>query len=283
MVNRIKDVSGGIVDWADGTWLQEAADAEIVLDGKNLVHAIKPTNEKAAISAERVQALHFLRYQISSSLKNEYMTERDPKVLWKASHEHFENMETYKKENYKYIGLSNALQQDQGEDEELMQNYLTHPTSSLSKPDANIVSSSHGSMKIKGRHRRRHLRIPPGGEYGYRTRKCYRCGMKGHWSRICSTLKHIVKLYQELNARESSKSKKMETHPSKPEEKKNEAPITIEEKTKGPATEEEAEDMLVDIKPTDTMADILKNLKKAIQEDDDLLGEELEDMHGDSV
>jgi hypothetical protein len=38
-----------------------------------------------------------------------------------------------------------------------MQNYLTHPTSSLSKPDANIVSSSHGSMKIKGRHRRRHL------------------------------------------------------------------------------------------------------------------------------
>jgi hypothetical protein len=86
-----------------------------------------------------------------------------------------------------------------------------------------------------------------------------------------------------FQARESSKSKKMETHPSKPEEKKNEAPITIEEKTKGPATEEEAEDMLVDIKPTDTMADILKNLKKAIQEDDDLLGEELEDMHGDSV
>jgi len=43
--------------------------------------------------------------------------------------------------------------------------------------------------------------------------------------------------------------------------------------------------MLVDIKPTDTMDEIMKNLENKIQQDDDddLLGEELEDMHGDSV
>ena len=26
--------------------------------------------------------------------------------------------------------------------------------------------------------------------------KCYGCGMKGHWSRTCRTLKHLVDLYQ---------------------------------------------------------------------------------------
>ncbi|XP_047326335.1 uncharacterized protein LOC124930009 [Impatiens glandulifera] len=26
--------------------------------------------------------------------------------------------------------------------------------------------------------------------------KCYRCGMKGHWSRICRTPKHFINLYQ---------------------------------------------------------------------------------------
>ncbi|CAO2191817.1 unnamed protein product [Urochloa humidicola] len=192
----------------DSNYLSWSLDAKIVLDGKNLLHAIKPSNDKNVTSAERAQALHFLRHHISSSLKNEYMTERDPIVLWKALHERFEKMETvllprvkrewqnlrfqdyktveeynaklygivtrmklcgitlkesdlivktlstfhpkqsymsrqYKKENYKkYIDLSNALQQDQGEDEELMQNHLTRPTGSLSKPEANAVSSS---------------------------------------------------------------------------------------------------------------------------------------------
>jgi hypothetical protein len=45
------------------------------------------------------------------------------------------------------------------------------------------------------------------------------------------------------------------------------------------------EDMSADIKPTDTVDDILKNLEHKMQQDDDddLLGEELEDMYGDSV
>ncbi|KAG2643082.1 hypothetical protein PVAP13_2KG330067 [Panicum virgatum] len=312
-------------------YLSWSLDAEIVLDGKNLLHAIKPTNDKIATSAERAQALHFLRHHISSSLKNEYMTERDPIVLWNALHERFEKMETlcglkltesdliektlstfHPKQTY--LSRHNALQQDQGEDEELMQNHLTRPTGSLSKPEANAVSSSQknegkgkesqkapwkgknqkfNNFKKKGQWKSK--KIPPGGEYGKQDQECYRCGMKGHWSRICRTPKHIVKLYQELNGQfkkrkteheahfvssrkfeqgESSKSKEMEIDSSKHEEK-NEAP----------AAEENPEDMLVDIKPTDTMDDIMKNLENKIQQDDDddLLGEELEDMHGDSV
>ncbi|KAG2658032.1 hypothetical protein PVAP13_1KG275405 [Panicum virgatum] len=241
-------------------YLSWSLDAEIVLDGKNLMHAIKPTNDKIATSAERAQALHFLRHHISSSLKNEYMTERDPIVLWNALHERFEKMETlcglkltesdliektlstfhpkqtylsrqYKKEKYKkYIDLSNALQQDQGEDEELMQNHLTRPTGSLSKPEANAVSSSQknegkkesqkapwkgknqkfNNFKKKGQWKSK--KIPPGGEYGKQDQECYRCGMKGHWSRICRTPKHIVKLYQELNGQLKKRKTEHEAH-----------------------------------------------------------------------
>ena len=194
-----------------------------------------------------------------------------------------------------------------------MQNHLTSPTSSLSHPEANILSSSkkneekgkrprkapwkgknQKSNNFKKKGHGKSNKITPGGEYGKQDQECYRCGMKGHWSRICRTPKHTVKLYQELSAQlkqmkneheanfvssqkfeigESSKSKEMEIEAPKPE--KNETLVN----------EEEAEDMLVGNKPTNTVKDMIKNFETAIQEDDDdddLLGEELDDMHGDS-
>jgi hypothetical protein len=359
-------------------YLSWSLDAEIVLDGKNLLHAIKPNNDKKATNAERAQALHFLRHHISSSLKNEYMTERDPQVLWNALHERFEKMETvllprvkrewqnlryqdyktvedynaklygivtrmklcgttltesdliektlstfhpkltylsrqYKKEKYKkYIDLSNALQQDQGEDEELMQNHLTRPTGSLSKPEAHAVSSSQknkgkgkGPQKAPGKGKNQKVqnfkkkeqwkskKIPPGGEYGKQDQECYRCGMKGHWSRICRTPKHIVKLYQELKAQlknnqheakheahfvstkkleigEYSKSKEQES--SKPEEK---------EETEAP---KKTEDVPAAVTSNDNWDVIMKNLEdmRTDMETDDIQEEE-EDVHGDSI
>ena len=39
--------------------------------------------------------------------------------------------------------------------------------------------------------------------------ECYRCGMKGHWSRTCRTAKHLVDLYQ---ASMKGKDKHIETN-----------------------------------------------------------------------
>ena len=39
--------------------------------------------------------------------------------------------------------------------------------------------------------------------------ECYRCGMKGHWSRTCRTAKHLVDLYQ---ASMKGKDKQIETN-----------------------------------------------------------------------
>ena len=35
---------------------------------------------------------------------------------------------------------------------------------------------------------------------------CYRCSMKGHWSRICRTPKHLVDLYQESLKKKDKKA-----------------------------------------------------------------------------
>jgi gag-polypeptide of LTR copia-type len=347
-------------------YLSWSIDAEIVLDGKNLLHTIKPSSVQAvATSAERAQALHFLRHHISSSLKNEYMTERDPLVLWKALNERFEKVETvllprmkrewqnlrfqdyktveeynaklygivtrlklcgmelteaeliektlstfhpkatylsrqYKKEKYKkYIDLSNALQQDQGEDEELIQNHLSRPTGSLSTHEANAVSSSKknegkgkgpkkapwkGGAKSKNFKKNRQgksKKIPPGGEYGKQDQDCYRCGMRGHWSKICRTPKHLVEMYRQLKGQLQEKEKKEhEAHFVSTKITELGDPSNSKEPESPKYMEEKKDDSI-----TDDGDAIMKNLEDFMDTDDgdDLLGEELEDAHGDSV
>jgi hypothetical protein len=191
-----------------------------------------------------------------------------------------------------------------------MQNHLTRPTGSLSKPEANAVSSSQknegkgkGPQKapwkgknqkvhnFKKKEHRKSKKTPPGGEYGKRDQECYKCGMKGHWSRICRTPKHIVKLYQELKAQlknnqheahfvstkkmeigECSKSKDREQESSEPEEK---------EEIKAP---EKTEDVPADITSNDSWDVIMKNLEgmSTDMETDDIQ-DEVEDVHGDSI
>ena len=57
----------------------------------------------------------------------------------------------YKKDNYKtYVTLSNALQQDHGEDETIQQNHLSRPTGSMAPPEAHATSFKKNENKGKG-------------------------------------------------------------------------------------------------------------------------------------
>lgn len=165
-------------------YLSWSLGAEILLSGKGLLKTILPKSTDAKpIEVENAQARHFLRHHLSTTLKSEYMTERNPLALWNSLRARFEKIESvllpkvecewqnvrfqyfkiieeyntilygivtrmklcgkeiedkdlihktlstfhpkltygsrqYRKENYKtYVELSNALQQDQGEDE----------------------------------------------------------------------------------------------------------------------------------------------------------------------
>ena len=75
------------------TW---ASDVEIVLGGRKLGAAIGISGQKDArpTPEENDQALHFLRHHLCSTLKNEYMAERNALALWTALKKRFERLST---------------------------------------------------------------------------------------------------------------------------------------------------------------------------------------------
>ena len=70
------------------TW---ASDVEIFVTSRELMHMIG-TGATQDTAAQNVQALHFLRHHLCSTLKNEYMAERNALDLWKALKLRFERL-----------------------------------------------------------------------------------------------------------------------------------------------------------------------------------------------
>lgn len=132
----------------------------------------------------------------------------------------------------KYSELISCLLVAEQNNELLMKNHETRPTGSTPFPEVNAIRKhdprrDHGRGRGRGRFRGRGRTYNHGqtrDKFGPYTRnsgaknddhpkwtknnekrnivpkkyedKCYRCGMKGHWSRVCHTAKHLVDLYQ---------------------------------------------------------------------------------------
>ena len=131
----------------------------------------------------------------------------------------------------KYYELISCFLVAEQNNELLLQNHQSHPTSSASIPEVNVASSSgrsssrgysrgRGSGQWRGRgrgqnnyqswgghinttknHKKWFNNIARQGKEQFQPpanyeNKCYKCGMKGHWSRTCYTTGHLVKLYQ---------------------------------------------------------------------------------------
>ena len=124
------------------------------------------------------------------------------------------------------------------------------------------------SKKFKKNKMHKSKKTLSGGEYGKQDQDCYRCGMRGHWSRICRTPKHIVDLYQELHGQK--KKKKQAQHEAHFVDSEK---LEIERAMK--TTEDNNKDMGESSKnPRDI------DLDDDLMDEDDLLSEE--DVHGDT-
>ncbi|XP_020253790.1 uncharacterized protein LOC109830840 [Asparagus officinalis] len=73
----------------DGSnYLTWALDVEIYLNSCDLSNTIAPASQST--SAQKAKALIFLRHHLNKDLKNEYLTEKDPAVLWQSLKDRFD-------------------------------------------------------------------------------------------------------------------------------------------------------------------------------------------------
>ena len=77
------------LDISGNNYLSWILDAEIHLDVSNLGETIKETN--SASLQDRAKALIFLRHHLDENLKNEYLTVKDPLVLWQSLKDRYDH------------------------------------------------------------------------------------------------------------------------------------------------------------------------------------------------
>ncbi|XP_070010622.1 uncharacterized protein [Nicotiana sylvestris] len=203
------------------TWV---LDAEIHLDAMGLGDAIKDKDK--ASTQDCANALLFLRHHLDEGLKIKYLTVKDPFVLWNGLKERYDNLKLVTLPQARYDWAHLRLQDFKSVSE--YNSAMFRITSKLKLYGDNIKDEvySHyanrgkGRGHIRGRGRGRgrgHVQgrnfpginhPPPKNNFqkwkgkdekrtaeGSET-KCYRCGGKGHWAKICRIPKHLVELYQ---------------------------------------------------------------------------------------
>ena len=80
------------LDISGKNYLSWILDAEIHLDAMNLGNTIKEGN--VASQQDRAKALIFIRHHIDASLKSEYLTVKDPLILWNNLKERYDHQKT---------------------------------------------------------------------------------------------------------------------------------------------------------------------------------------------
>ena len=79
-MSNIAKLEFAALDISGKNYLSWILDAEIHLDAMNLGNTIKEGN--VASQQDRAKALIFIRHHIDGGLKSEYLTVKDPLILW---------------------------------------------------------------------------------------------------------------------------------------------------------------------------------------------------------
>ncbi|KAK9750532.1 hypothetical protein RND81_02G203300 [Saponaria officinalis] len=145
-------------------YLSWVLDAEIHLDAKGLGETIKKGNKTTC--QEKAKAMIFLRHHLHEGLKNEYLTVKDPQILWSNLKERYDHQKTVilpKARFKKYSELISCLLVAEQNNELLMKNHESRPTGSTPFPEANVAfynkkgsnDKSYTDNKSRGRGRGR--------------------------------------------------------------------------------------------------------------------------------
>ena len=96
------------LDITGKNYLSWVLDAEIHLDAKGLGETIKEANK--ATPQDKAKAMIFLRHHLHEGLKNEYLTVKDPQILWSNLKERYDHQKTVILPRARYEWLNLRLQ-----------------------------------------------------------------------------------------------------------------------------------------------------------------------------
>ncbi|XP_016676253.1 uncharacterized protein [Gossypium hirsutum] len=93
------------LDITGNNYLSWVLDTEIHLDAKGLGETIKEGNEES--TQDKAKAMIFLRHHLHKGLKTEYLTVKDPQILWANLKERYDHQKTVilPKAHYEWLHL----------------------------------------------------------------------------------------------------------------------------------------------------------------------------------
>jgi hypothetical protein len=126
----------------------------------------------------------------------------------------------YRQDAYKqYSDLIDMMQVNEAQDDALKTNFNAYPNGKSISTEVNVASykirkpihrkrGKHGAGKGKkettvnpiNAHRKKTSKEKPQHKpYGLQDQTCYKCGVWGHWSKICQSPKHVIEAYKAKN------------------------------------------------------------------------------------
>ncbi|XP_059664071.1 uncharacterized protein LOC132309817 [Cornus florida] len=183
------------LDISGKNYLSWTLDAEIHLEAMNLGETIKENNN--ASLQDRAKSMIFLRHHLHEELKTKYLTSRPtgsvpfPEANVSSFHGHGRRRGRGRRggrnrNNYNNHGGYNSL-------------LVIRRNSTPSHQKWNSNATKQAKEKA----------LQNKAPEIYDDKPCYRCGMKGHWSRTCRTPKHLVDLYR-ASMNDKGKGKEIE-------------------------------------------------------------------------
>jgi len=91
-MSKISSLEFEVLDITGNNYLAWALDAEFSLSAKGLEGTILEGNQ--AGNQDKAKAMIFLRHHLHGDLKNEYLTVKDPQVLWNDLKERYDHQKT---------------------------------------------------------------------------------------------------------------------------------------------------------------------------------------------
>ncbi|KAH0683185.1 hypothetical protein KY289_020937 [Solanum tuberosum] len=177
------------LDISGKDYLSWVLDAEIHLDAMDLAYTIQEKNQ--ASNQNRAKAMIFLRHHLDEGLKMEYLTVKDPLVLWTNLKDRYAHLKLVVLPQARYDWIHLRLQDFKSISHGPSRGHGHGRGRNFNHGDRLALNNNLHHQQCKQKDEKHEVVQKKNSD-----NKCYRYGGKQHWSPTYCTPRHLVKLYQ---------------------------------------------------------------------------------------